>query len=85
LPDDPATRRDQAAAAIERYLAEHPSAADSVRGIAQWWLPALGVDLPAATVAEALEWLLQQGRIACDRPAGGEPIFRAAGTGHPLT
>jgi hypothetical protein len=78
LPDDPARRRDRAAAAVEQYLAAHPAAADGVHGIAQWWLPALGVDEPEATVAEALQDLLRRGRVVCDAPPGGEPIWRAA-------
>jgi len=78
LPDDPASRCLRAADAIERYLALHPSAADSARGIAQWWLPSMGVDLPLAAVEAALEHLVRAGRLARECPAGGQPIYRAA-------
>jgi len=78
LPDNPARRRDRAANAVEQYLATHPAAADGVHGIAQWWLPAFGVDLPESVVAEALQDLLSRGRISCETPPGGDPIWRAA-------
>lgn len=58
----PAVQR--AAQAIERYLAQHPAAADSEEGIAQWWLPAMGVDVPVQTVCKALELLVERGVVS---------------------
>lgn len=41
--------------------------------------------MSSAAVAEALDWLVQQRRIGCDRLAGGKLIFRAASSGGLLT
>ena len=52
------------AAGIERYLASNPSAADSVVGIAQWWLPTVGLDLVSDDAVEAaLCWLAERGVV----------------------
>lgn len=51
-------RVEQIAAAIESYLSRNPSAADSVTGIAQWWLPAVGMEGAPDEVKQAL-FLLQ--------------------------
>lgn len=53
-------RVEQIAAAIEHYLRHNPSAADSVTGIAQWWLPSVGMEGAPEEVERAL--LLLQAR-----------------------
>ena len=73
MPDNPARQRDRAAAAVELYLAAHPAAADGVHGIAQWWLPELGVDAPEAAVAEVASMDVDAGEGGGDAgaPRGG--------------
>ncbi|MEC5397604.1 hypothetical protein [Uliginosibacterium sp. H1] len=65
------------ARAIQRYLAEHPGAADSETGIAEWWLPTLGVEASVLVVRGALEQLLAQDRIERINVSGGQVIWRA--------
>ena len=48
--------------ALLRYLASHPDAADTVDGIAEWWLPR-GARAERGIVEAALERLLAQGIV----------------------
>ena len=64
--------------AIERYVAQHPAAADSAAGIAQWWLPSMGVDASMDEVTEALEMLAESGVLKRTPLLGGQAIYRAA-------
>ncbi len=73
---DPMPARQRAVGAIEAYLAAHPAAADSEQGIAQWWLPAMGVEVPFEQVCEALEELRQRGAISRTTLPGGRAIYR---------
>jgi hypothetical protein len=64
--------------AIERYVAQHPAAADSAEGIAQWWLPAMGIDASMDEVTQALEILVDRGVLERAPLPGGQAIYRAA-------
>ena len=85
--DDAEARTQRAMEAIAAYLASCPMAADTEEGIAQWWLPGMGVDVPQADVHEALERLLRDlrelgisdHRIQVFRPQGcaNEDLVRA--------
>lgn len=59
----PDLRVEQIAAAIARYLTLHPSAADSSRGIMQWWLPTMGMESDSDTVEQALRLLEIRGVV----------------------
>lgn len=65
-----------AASQILGYLERHPLAADTVRGITNWWLREQGVQVPEAIVAEALEGLVTKGQVERQVAAGGEVLFR---------
>ena len=66
-PEEPRPGTRRAAEAIEAYLAQHPAAADSEQGIAQWWLPAMGMEVPMEVVCEALDWLAEHPpKVAAD-------------------
>ena len=69
---------DEVARAIEAYLAGHPGAADNEHGIAAWWLPGLGLDVPVEQVREALDALVHRGVVTVVALPGGS-IYRAAG------
>jgi hypothetical protein len=69
---------ERVAEVIRGYLARHPAAADSAQGIAQWWLPALGIDVPVDTVERALERLVERGAVRRADVTGGAAIYRAA-------
>ena len=72
------SRAQRASEAIEAYLARWPQAADTEQGIARWWLPRMGVDLPLADVRAALERLVRLGVVARTDLPEGSVIFRAA-------
>lgn len=72
---------DRVAAAILRYLAEHPGAADSELGIAEWWLPTLGVEVGAGEVRRALEELQRAGRVEALPLSDGKNLWRATSGG----
>lgn len=61
---------------IEAYLTRHPAAADSERGIAQWWC----ADEPEEVVRLALDLLVTRGALARTWLPGGPAIYRAAKT-----
>lgn len=68
-------------AAILRYLADHPDAADTARGIARYWTSEEATPRteppPPDTVQRALDALVAQGRIACATLAGGERVYES--------
>ena len=76
--DEAEARTQRAMQAITAYIARHPQAADSEQGIAQWWLPAMGVDVPPASVHEALDRLVIQQVLVRSMVADGSAIYRAA-------
>lgn len=69
---------ERVAEVVEAYLAQHPAAADSAEGIAQWWLPGMGIDVPVETVGEALELLVRRGAVSRTAVSGGPAVYRAA-------
>jgi hypothetical protein len=71
-----ATDRDVRSAAeqIERYLEDHPNAADTVKGIAAWWLP----DAPEPIVQAALDDLVRRGSVRREEVTGGLPQYSRA-------
>ena len=75
--DEAEARTRRAIDAIMFYLARRPLAADSDQGIAQWWLPELGVDLPLADVRTALDRLVKYEVMAQSTLPDGRVIFRA--------
>lgn len=77
-PEEPRPGTRRAAEAIEAYLAQHPAAADSEQGIAQWWLPAMGMEVPMEVVCEALDWLVKHGVVTRTALPQGQAIYRAA-------
>lgn len=68
----------QLSEAIEAYLATHPLAADSVDGVARWWLTANGPQASAAEVEAALAALVRRGRLRCVTLADGNRLYSGA-------
>jgi hypothetical protein len=62
---------------IERYLAEHPEAADNAIGIHRWWLPLSFADASLGEVQAALDSLVQAGRIERASTADGAFVYRS--------
>ncbi|HJV48065.1 MAG TPA: hypothetical protein VJ549_02200 [Geothrix sp.] len=59
------------------YLRAHPEAADSLEGIASWWLPASGYSAPTEAVQEALALLVAEHRIARIDLADGRTLYQS--------
>ncbi len=66
------------AAVIAKYFARHPAAADDEKGIAQWWLPELGLVATTAQVRRALTLLQARGVVVRRRLPGGAAIYGRA-------
>jgi hypothetical protein len=78
LLDEVEARTRLAMEGIVAYLARWPQAADTEHGVAQWWLPEMGVDVPLVNVRAALEQLVQAKQVACTGLPDGSVIYRAA-------
>jgi hypothetical protein len=59
------------------YLHKHPEAADSLEGIASWWLPQSGVSATTESVQEALALLVAERRIARIDLADGRTLYQS--------
>jgi hypothetical protein len=67
---------------IQRYLEEHPGAADSLDGIATWWVARQVIAKELSVVRAALERLVEAGVVTAERREGaGEPVYRMARSG----
>ena len=63
---------------IERYLKKHPYAGDSNVGISEWWLKRQQIEDNVTTVDEALNYLLERGRIV-RKQVDGREIYHSSG------
>jgi Fe2+ or Zn2+ uptake regulation protein len=62
---------------ILQYLHDHPEAADSLDGIASWWLPQSGQSVTLESVQAALAQLVAEHRIARIDLADGRTLFQS--------
>jgi hypothetical protein len=65
--------------AIERYLNEHPNAADAIEGIRRWWITPERRDDTPARVQVALDLLVTCGRLSRTALADGTMVYARAG------
>lgn len=63
---------------IIEYLRAHPSAADTVDGIIQWWLPLQRFETARNVIQQALDDLVERGIIDYVDAGGDKRIFRLA-------
>lgn len=62
---------------ILHYLRDHPSAADSLEGIASWWLPPSDFSTTQEAVQMALNLLVAEHRIARIDLADGQTLYQS--------
>lgn len=62
---------------IQRYLTEHPHAADDIDGIASWWLTRQRYEAGHEQVAQALEELEKRGLVRRVLNPDGRVLFTA--------
>ena len=63
------------AAAIRRYLCDHPNAADTLEGIARWWLSGNSGNERLANVQRAIEQLVNRGEVVRQTLRDGTVIY----------
>ncbi len=63
---------------IKRYLRAHPRAADTVEGIAKWWLTRQRYEEALERVQDALDLLVEQGVATKRIAAGGKVVYFSA-------
>jgi hypothetical protein len=73
--DAEATDVAAAAAAIRRYLRDHPHAADTLEGIASWWLSGNAGNERLTNVQRAIEQLVSQGEVVRQVLRDGTVIY----------
>jgi hypothetical protein len=61
---------------IERYLHAHPNASDTLEGVRDWWLAALGRLLSVDVIQAALDRLVES-RVVEARPIPGGVVYGA--------
>jgi hypothetical protein len=71
---------ERVAAEILAYLYEHPNAADTMEGIADWWLPQQRLTENLTLIHAALRLLLARGLIHKRRLPDGQTIYRVHGS-----
>lgn len=68
-------------AAIIRYLERNPEAADSGRGISEWWVPGSGEQPSAAQVRAVLDRLIADGILSRREMPDGTFVYSLPSTG----
>lgn len=58
------------------YLQENPNAADSLKGVINWWLPQAYKKLDAASIEQVLEQLIGEGLVSKIELTDGTIIYR---------
>ena len=69
------------ASEIKRYLESRPNAAETVDGVARWWLTRQRFDDSKSLVHAALEYLVEQGDVR-KRKTGGKEVYSRAAVKH---
>lgn len=67
---------------IEAYLLAHPEAADTIEGIAKWWLARRRYQETRQEVQKALEFLVGKGAVVRNRLSDGRFIYAYAAKQH---
>jgi hypothetical protein len=73
---DRAQRRSEIERDILEYLVDHSDAADTLEGVAEWWLLQHAIRSRTADVAEALADLVARGLLIEETRAGARPHYR---------
>lgn len=66
---------EQVVADIKKHFQEFPNAADTIDGIAAWWLAREHAGVPKTTVERALQLLVDTGFARARRTGNGAVIY----------
>lgn len=69
---------DSAAAAIARYLNDHPNSGDTLEGVIEWWLARQRERDSVITVSGALDQLIANGTVDKTEYSGGRVLYSLA-------
>jgi len=72
---EPAVDDEEIKRSILTYLRCHPQAADTLRGIVNWWLPQQRYESDCQRIEYALGALVAQGKLRCVRLPDGEVLY----------
>lgn len=61
--------------AVLAYLQQHPQAADTLRGIVNWWLPRQRHEIGCRRIEHVLDQLVAEGLLHCDKLPDGEVLY----------
>ena len=67
--------RDESLVVILRYLVAHPTAKDTIRGIAKWWLPKNVAQQGKRKIKENLDLLVSAGWLISRSSPQSETIY----------
>ena len=67
---------------IEKYLSEHPKAADTLEGITEWWLLRLRYKVSSVMVQQALEYLASTSAVEINTNLNGNKVYSSKKTEH---
>jgi len=71
------------AESIERYLEDHPKAADTVEGIANWWLAGQRHQQTQEEIQQALDYLVEKGVIRRTELVNGRVVYSSTEPAQP--
>jgi hypothetical protein len=77
LTEQPPAEIQDIAQVIERYLSAHPNAADTVEGIANYWLKSGRVKATAEQVQQAISLLIDWGLMSQKTLPDGTALYTA--------
>ena len=75
MPIDAAPSRSDVREALRRYLRERPNAADTLIGIARWWLPEPMQGIALERLQEALADLIASNEVRRSRLQDGTELY----------
>lgn len=78
MPTDAAAAARELREALRRYLRERPDAADTLVGIAEWWLPAPLRATPTERIRLALAELVAANEVRCTVLPDGTELYSRA-------
>ena len=67
---------------IEKYLSEHPKAADTLEGSTEWWLLRLRYRVSSVMVQQALEYLVLTSVVEININVNGNNVYSSKKTEH---
>jgi hypothetical protein len=75
MPDFDDSDVKKVAEQISGYLKIHPNAADTVEGIAKWWLPGKRIEISKTMIQRALDQLVSSSVVEINTNLSGHNVY----------